>query len=82
MPEDPNAELSRQSYWDERYTQDAAKGEPSYDWLRNFETTKPFLLKHLPPSSDDPKILHMGNGNSVSDPHSSSVLSNSSHTAK
>lgn len=71
MAEDPNAELSRQEYWDERYGKDAEKGEKSYDWLRNFDTIKPFLTKHLPPASEDSSILHMGNGNSVgrSDAH-------------
>jgi len=65
MAEDPNAELSRQEYWDERYGKDAEKGEKSYDWLRNFDTIRPFLTKHLPAASANSSILHMGNGNSV-----------------
>ena len=66
MPEDPNAELSRQDYWDNRYGQSSAQGESSYDWLRNFEIVRPFLERHLPaPQNGVPKILHLGNGNSV-----------------
>lgn len=79
MPEDPNAELSRQSYWDKRYDTSATDsanskddGEDgsgnraeSYDWLRNFSTVRPFLSKYLPPADTEPRILHCGNGNSV-----------------
>lgn len=63
MPqEDPNAELSRAEYWEKRYSDNA----PSYDWLRSFDTVKPFLTKHLPAPETNPRILHAGNGNSVS----------------
>ena len=81
MPkEDPNAELSRQSYWDARYdTTSAPTGEEktkaeSFDWLKDFSFVRGFLEKYLPPSSDEsgdsgegagPAILHLGNGNSV-----------------
>lgn len=64
MAEDPNAELSRAEYWDKRY----GSSEPTaatYDWLRNFNTIKPFLTKYLPHASTNPEIVHMGNGNSV-----------------
>ena len=64
MTEDPNAGLSRQEYWDERYSSKESD-EAHYDWLRKFETVKPFLTKHLPPVTDEAKILHLGNGNSV-----------------
>ncbi|KAK8203596.1 hypothetical protein M8818_005246 [Zalaria obscura] len=64
MAEDPNAELSRAEYWDKRY----GSSEPTaatYDWLRNFNTIKPFLTKYLPHASTNPEIVHMGNGNST-----------------
>ncbi|KAJ9629368.1 hypothetical protein H2203_001741 [Taxawa tesnikishii (nom. ined.)] len=78
MPsEDPNAELSRAEYWDKRYSDNA----PSYDWLRNFDTVKPFLTKHLPPASSAPKIVHMGNGNSTL-PASLLSLPDSSYTSQ
>lgn len=77
MPEDPNAELSRQSYWDKRYDttsnqeNGSAAAAENFDWLRDFETIKVFLVKYLPGpgkagKETEPRILHAGNGNSVS----------------
>jgi len=54
-------ELSRPEYWNERY----GKEDDQYDWLRTFASIKPFLAKHLPDASSDPKIVQLGCGNSV-----------------
>lgn len=58
-------ELAHPEYWDKRYSADDADAQ-HYDWLRRFESLKPFLLTHLPSPETNPTILHLGNGNSVS----------------
>ncbi|KAK5728657.1 hypothetical protein LTR15_001794 [Elasticomyces elasticus] len=64
MAKESLEELAHPEYWDKRYAanDDDAK---RYDWLRNFETLKPFLLARLPSPETDPKILHLGSGNST-----------------
>jgi hypothetical protein len=57
-------ELTHSEYWDKRYEETAAT-EEKYDWLRNFEAIKPFLIKYLPPATKDPSLLQLGCGNSV-----------------
>lgn len=59
-------ELTHAEYWDKRYT-DKAESEPNYDWLRSFETIKPFFQKHLPKPEEAQQlsILQLGCGNSV-----------------
>ena len=65
------AQLSEQSYWDDRYRseQKASENEQptldSYEWFRNFEQLRPFLETHLPRSSSGCHIIHLGCGNSV-----------------
>ncbi|KAE9976323.1 hypothetical protein EG328_002664 [Venturia inaequalis] len=56
------AELAHPEYWNTRYTNTE---EEKYDWLRNFDTIKPFLEKHLPDASTNPRILQLGCGNST-----------------
>jgi hypothetical protein len=55
-------ELAHPEYWNTRYS---LPNEDEYDWLRKFDMIKPFLLKHLPESSENSKILQLGCGNSV-----------------
>lgn len=64
MGSDSGREFSTSQYWDDRYgkADDDAK---QYEWLRRFDSLKPFLTKHLPSSESNPSILHLGNGNSV-----------------
>jgi hypothetical protein len=57
------AEMARPEYWNTRYTD--TEGDNN-DWLRNFASIKPFLEKHLPSASENPRILQLGCGNSVS----------------
>jgi len=64
-------------YWNKRYNIDKTiKSEevagdpksdlPSYDWFRSYTSIKPFLQKHMPPAvAEQPRILHLGCGNSV-----------------
>jgi len=66
MVKDSLKELAHPEYWDKRYSADDDDAKV-YDWLRRFDTIRPFLTKYLPPPSDNgPKILHLGSGNSVS----------------
>lgn len=59
-------ELAHAKYWDNRYTEKSAT-EDKYDWLRDCAAVKPFLMKHLPDASrDNPRIVQLGCGNSVS----------------
>lgn len=67
MAGDRGKEFSTSQYWDDRYGKDDEDAK-QYEWLRKFESLRPFLSKHLPPSDDNPTILHLGNGNSVSVP--------------
>lgn len=66
-------ELAHPEYWDKRYSADDADAKV-YDWLRRFDTIKPFLTKHLPAPDASPRILHLGSGNSVSPGHISTVV--------
>jgi hypothetical protein len=72
-------ELVSPDYWNDRY-QAAKKERPSdeadrneaekkddYEWFQTFESLKPWLLQNLDaPSDNGPRILHLGNGTSVS----------------
>ncbi|KAK3640547.1 hypothetical protein LTR56_011886 [Elasticomyces elasticus] len=73
MAKESLEELAHPEYWDKRYAanDDDAK---RYDWLRNFETLKPFLLTHLPTPETNPKILHLGNQTAVD--FSATVIAN------
>jgi len=65
MAKDSLEELAHPAYWDKRYSADDEDARV-YDWLRRFDTIKPFLTERLPPPEDGAKILHLGSGNSVS----------------
>lgn len=64
-------ELSRAEYWEQRYaeeqnaTQQAASSDEDYEWFKTYAKLKPFLDKHLPSTTFNPKILHLGCGTSV-----------------
>ena len=60
-------ELAHAAYWNQRYS---SSSDSSYEWFKSFASLKPFLSKHLPDPSTwvngtDPRILHLGCGNSV-----------------
>ena len=63
-------ELSRKEYWDQRYTQERQDQQDAnaanYEWFKTFEKLRPFLTKHLPDTTDVPRILHLVCGTSVS----------------
>lgn len=64
-------ELSYKEYWDQRYLkeneQQSEKDEANYEWFKTFEKLRPFLVRHLPNVSSNPRILHLGCGTSVGD---------------
>jgi hypothetical protein len=62
-------ELAHPEYWNNRY-QKSTQGS-TFEWFKSFENIKPLLSSHLPKPSEDgisPRILHLGCGNSVSNP--------------
>lgn len=70
MNEAAQKELSRKEYWDDRYAEERGKqehsGQANYEWFKTFEKLRPFLSKHLPDTSCQPRLLHLGCGTSVS----------------
>lgn len=61
---DSGKEFSTSEFWDDRYGKDDQDAK-QYEWLRQFDSLRPFLSKHLPLPDSNPSILHLGNGNSV-----------------
>lgn len=59
-------ELSTTEYWDQRYVRSNEKSTVSHEWFRSFAAIQDFLLPHLPVAKDDPHVLHLGCGDSVS----------------
>ena len=60
--------LARAQYWDERYGKSHGEG-PTHEWFRSYKDLQPFLETHLFKPfepSQNPKILHLGAGDSVS----------------
>lgn len=64
MSKGSGRQFSTSEYWDDRYGKDDDEAK-QYEWLRRFDTLQPFLSKHLPLPDSTPRILHLGNGNSV-----------------
>ena len=68
-------ELAIPEYWDKRYAEvgnaktDGAHEADDYEWFKTYDKLKPFLHKHLLPTSSKPKILHLGCGTSVGVPN-------------
>src|ERR1700753_2179234 len=67
---DEGAELSTPAFWDNRYsTADTSSNQPTHEWFRGFESLRPWLSKSLfevRPAEQNPFILHLGCGDSVS----------------
>ncbi len=71
--------LSHANFWDERYaaekvertpkkdeSEDGTEGElGNFEWFRTFNDLRDFFGKKLPSSDFNPRILHLGCGNSV-----------------
>ena len=73
MPNTSEEELERLAhpeYWNERYT--GTDGEqPSHEWIRTYSDLEPFFqdrLFNVRAPETDPRILHLGSGDSVGAP--------------
>lgn len=63
-------QLGLSEYWDSRYA-NSNNNDPTHEWFRSFSQVLPFLQKNLleqpgRTAQDDPRILHLGSGDSVS----------------
>ncbi|PNP78728.1 hypothetical protein FNYG_07870 [Fusarium nygamai] len=62
-------QLGLSEYWDSRYAT-SNNNDPTHEWFRSFSQVLPFLQKNLlkqpgRTAQDDPRILHLGSGDSV-----------------
>ncbi|KAL7758835.1 hypothetical protein ACKLNR_011262 [Fusarium oxysporum f. sp. zingiberi] len=62
-------QLGLSEYWDSRYAT-SNNNEPTHEWFRSFSQVFPFLQKNLLEqpgrmAQDNPRILHLGSGDSV-----------------
>lgn len=60
--------LAHADYWDERYNE-AGPDNRLHEWFRSFGDLEPFFDKHLFQAREpgtNPRILHLGSGDSVS----------------
>ncbi|KAH7233074.1 S-adenosyl-L-methionine-dependent methyltransferase [Fusarium tricinctum] len=69
MTIEEDQQLGYSEYWDSRYVT-SKSDEPTHEWFRSFEHLLPFLSKNLleqpgRTAKDEPKILHLGSGDSV-----------------
>lgn len=65
MDASSSKELGLPEYWNRCYESNSTGGKSSHEWFRTFEKLRPFLETKLPPSSLEPRILHLGCGDSV-----------------
>jgi hypothetical protein len=68
---DMEEDLSHASFWDQRYANSGGDA-PTHEWFKSFESLKPFFYNHLIErrrSDYNPRILHLGCGDSVSITH-------------
>lgn len=69
MSDEELKQLAKPQFWDERYAT-AEADTPTHEWFRTFDELSPFLEPHLfgaREPSTQPKILHLGSGDSVCD---------------
>lgn len=58
-------ELGFPEYWNRRYENALESEGATYEWFRSFEKLRPFLERELPHHSSEPRMLHLGCGDSV-----------------
>ena len=58
-------ELGFPDYWNRRYENVAESEQATHEWFRTFDKLRLFLEKELPSASSEPRILHLGCGDSV-----------------
>jgi hypothetical protein len=66
-PDEEGKALATPEYWDSRYAQSNGE-DPTHEWFRSYEALEPFFKENLfatkPPQSQ-PRIVHLGTGDSV-----------------
>jgi hypothetical protein len=83
--EEENERLQYADYWDERYSQTTSENEQVHEWFRSFKDLDEFFNRHLLsvyPFSDNPHILHLGSGDSVSSRSQHLVIIPTDHTGR
>lgn len=55
------SDLANAGYWNDRHEIDCSADE----WAKSYDELRPFLVRHLPKSQPEAKILHLGNGTST-----------------
>jgi hypothetical protein len=66
-PDEEGKALATAEYWDSRYAQSNGE-DPTHEWFRSYEALEPFFKENLfatKPAESDPKIVHLGTGDSV-----------------
>ncbi|MCJ1320338.1 hypothetical protein MMC15_005676 [Xylographa vitiligo] len=58
-------ELGFPDYWNRRYANVAESEQATHEWFRTFDKLRLFLEKELPSASSEPRILHLGCGDST-----------------
>lgn len=70
MAGEDDKELSHAEFWDNRYV-NSDGAAPTHEWFRSFDALESFFQKNLfgvpgLAAEDNPLILHLGSGDSVS----------------
>ncbi|KXL50011.1 hypothetical protein M433DRAFT_74677 [Acidomyces richmondensis BFW] len=66
-PTDEAEALAQPEYWNDRYSKSEGSN-PTHEWFRSYRDLQPFFARHLFENfkaQDDPKILHLGSGDST-----------------
>ena len=65
MDAESSKALGFPEYWNKRYDQVEVSEQARHEWFRTFDKLRSFLEKELPDASSEPRILHLGCGDSV-----------------
>jgi CHAT domain-containing protein len=66
-PDEEGKALATPEYWDSRYAQSNGE-DPTHEWFRSYGALEPFFKESLfatKPAEKDPKVVHLGTGDSV-----------------
>jgi len=61
-------ELGFPDYWNKRYETGSEIDGATHEWFRTFEKLRTFFERTLPEASSEPRVLHLGCGDSVRAP--------------
>ncbi|EME79980.1 uncharacterized protein MYCFIDRAFT_86729 [Pseudocercospora fijiensis CIRAD86] len=64
-PSEEGKALATPEFWNTRYSKSDGS-TPTHEWFQTFSALKPFLDRHLlPTTKSNPRILHLGSGDST-----------------